>query len=146
MLTPPEQKMVMTQARRILLNTLMFTFGGINLNFNREEADLHRLNPAAKGAAVHPTPGNARPNQGHHLKHYVNILRSRQKESDMIDFLWAEKVTWHWVVDVGMPTRVQSMRTKFDEMTTTKPNDGVIGVIFDPIIVITRSPNMIRPI
>ena len=54
-------------------------------------------------------------------------------------------MTWHWVVDVGMPIRVQSMRTKFDEMTTTKPNDGVIGVIFDPIVVIPRSPNMIRP-
>ena len=78
MLTPPEHKMVMTQARRILLNTLMFTFGGINLNLNLEEADLHRLYPAAKGAAVHPAPGNACPNQGHHLKHYVNILRSRQ--------------------------------------------------------------------
>ena len=63
----------------------------------------------------------------------------------MINFLSAEKVTWHWVVDVGMPTRVQSIRTKFDEMTTTKPNDGIIGVIFDPIVVITRSPNMIRP-
>ena len=47
MLTPPEQMMVITQARRILLNTLMFTFiGGINLNL--EEADVHRLDPAAK--------------------------------------------------------------------------------------------------
>ena len=78
MLTPPEQKMVMIQARRILLNTVMFTLGGINLSISLEEADVHRLNPAAKGAAVHPAPGNARPNQGHHLKHYVNIQRSRQ--------------------------------------------------------------------
>ena len=54
-------------------------------------------------------------------------------------------MTWHWVVDVGMPIRVQSMRTKFDEMTTTKPREGVIGVILDPIVVITLSPNMIRP-
>ena len=54
-------------------------------------------------------------------------------------------MTWHWVVDVGMPIRVQSMRTKFEEMTTTKPREGVIGVILDPIVVITLSPNMIRP-
>ena len=44
-----------------------------------------------------------------------------------------------------MPMRVQSIRTKFDEMTTTKPRLGVIGVIFDPIVVITLSPNMISP-
>ena len=49
-----------------------------NLNLNLEEADVHRLDPAAKGAAVHPPPGNARPYQGHHLKHYVNIQRSIQ--------------------------------------------------------------------
>ena len=54
-------------------------------------------------------------------------------------------MTWHWVVDVGMPMRVQSIRTKFEEITTTKPRDGVIGVIFDPIVVITLSPNMISP-
>ena len=54
-------------------------------------------------------------------------------------------MTWHCVVDVGMPMRVQSMRTKFEEITTTKPRLGVIGVIFDPIVVITLSPNMISP-
>jgi hypothetical protein len=45
-----------------------------------------------------------------------------------------------------MPRSEQSMTTMLAEETTAKPSDGVIAVILDPIVVITRSPNITKPI
>ena len=54
--------------------------------------------------------------------------------------------TWQCVVEVGMPRRLQNITTMLAEDTTTKPREGVMGVILEPIVLMTRSPKRTRPI
>ena len=50
------------------------------------------------------------------------------------------------MVEVGIPRRLQNITTMLAEDTTTKPREGVMGVILEPIVLMTRSPNRTKPI
>ena len=54
-------------------------------------------------------------------------------------------MTWQWVVEVGMPRKVQPITTSEADTTTMKPREGVMGVILVPMVMMTRLPNMRRP-
>ena len=49
------------------------------------------------------------------------------------------------MVEVGIPRREHTITTRFAEETTTNPREGVMAVSLEPIVVMTRSPNMTRP-
>merc|ERR1712115_420506 len=51
-------------------------------------------------------------------------------------------MTWQWVVEVGIPRKVQPITTREADTTTMKPREGVILV---PMVMITLLPNMRRP-
>ena len=53
--------------------------------------------------------------------------------------------TWQWVVEVGIPAMLQTITTTEAVRTTVKPRLGVMRLILEPIVSMTRLPQQTMP-
>jgi hypothetical protein len=55
-------------------------------------------------------------------------------------------ITWKWVVEVDIPVMEQIITTMEAVWTKVNPSDGVIQLIFDPMVTMSLSPKQMSHI